>query len=278
MTAPFPRAHAPPRLRRMARDITGSTVLITGAGAGIGAETARRFSAAGARLVLLERDESHAAAIAAELPEATVRTADVADLVAVDAALDGLVGGIDILINNAHSIAAETFAEVTDAQIDRDLAVTLAAPMHLTRRVLPGMLERGHGIVLNVASVNGLAWYGGEAYSAAKAGLIAFTRGLASEYGPRGIRANAVAPGTTATDAWRVQLETDPGLLDRAARWYPLGRVGTPADIASALLWLASPEAAWISGVVLPVDGGLSAGNRLMARDLAGDDPFSSAG
>jgi meso-butanediol dehydrogenase / (S,S)-butanediol dehydrogenase / diacetyl reductase len=253
----------------------GSTVLVTGAGRGIGAETARLFAAAGARLVLLERDEERAAAAAATWPEARVRTADVGDLAAVDAALAGVVDEIDVLVNNAHSIGAAGFLETSDEQIDRDLAITLAAPLHLTRRVLPGMVRRGSGVVLNVASVNGLGWYGGEAYSAAKAGLISFTRSIAAEFGPHGIRANAVAPGTIATGAWDAQRAADPQIFERAARWYPLGRVGTPADVARALVWLASPEAEWITGAVLPVDGGLTAGQPLMARDLAGDDPFA---
>jgi meso-butanediol dehydrogenase / (S,S)-butanediol dehydrogenase / diacetyl reductase len=258
----------------MTRALAGSTVLITGAGRGIGAETARRFGEAGARLVLLERDAERADALAAALPGARVRTADVGDAAALDTAIADVVDDIDVLVNNAYAISAEGFLDTTDAHIDSDLAITLAAPMHLTRRVLPGMVRRGSGTVLNVASVNGLGWYGNAAYSAAKAGLVSFTRSIAAEFGPHGIRANAVAPGTIATGAWDAQVAADPEVFERAARWYPLGRVGTPEDVARALVWLASPEAEWITGVVLPVDGGLTAGQHLMARDLGGGDPF----
>jgi NAD(P)-dependent dehydrogenase (short-subunit alcohol dehydrogenase family) len=122
-----------------------------------------------------------------------------------------------------------------------------------------------------VGSVNGLAYFGNEAYSAAKAGLVSLTRSIAVRYGPRGVRANLVAPGTLRTPAWDERLARDPAALDRVVRWYPLGRVGEPEEVVGAVLFLLSEEAAWISGAVLPVDGGLLAGNGLMARDILGE-------
>jgi meso-butanediol dehydrogenase/(S,S)-butanediol dehydrogenase/diacetyl reductase len=116
--------------------------------------------------------------------------------------------------------------------------------------------------------VNALAYYGNEAYSAAKAGIISLTRSLAVRYGPLGIRANAIAPGTLRTPAWEERRQKDPDVFERLAKWYPVGRVGEPEDVVGAALFLASDEAAWISGAVLPVDGGLTAGNMQMVREM----------
>jgi meso-butanediol dehydrogenase / (S,S)-butanediol dehydrogenase / diacetyl reductase len=116
--------------------------------------------------------------------------------------------------------------------------------------------------------VNALAYYGNEAYSAAKAGILNLTRSLAVRYGPSGVRVNAIAPGTLRTPAWEKRKEETPDVFDRVAKWYPLGRIGEPEDVAGAALFLASDEAAWISGAVLPVDGGLTAGNMQMMQEI----------
>ena len=116
--------------------------------------------------------------------------------------------------------------------------------------------------------MNALAYYGNEAYSGAKAGLLSLTRSLAVRYGPSGVRVNAIAPGTLRTPAWEKRREEDPNVFERVARWYPLGRIGEPEDVAGAALFLASNEAAWITGAVLPVDGGLTAGNMEMMQDI----------
>ncbi|HEX2243270.1 MAG TPA: SDR family oxidoreductase, partial [Gammaproteobacteria bacterium] len=124
------------------------------------------------------------------------------------------------------------------------------------------------GVILNISTVNALAYYGNEAYSAAKAGVLSLTRSLAVRYGPFGVRANAIAPGTLRTSAWKERRQRDPDVFERLAKWYPLGRVGEPEDVAGAALFLASDEAAWISGAMLPVDGGLTVGNLQMAREI----------
>src|SRR5262245_9218253 len=131
-----------------------------------------------------------------------------------------------------------------------------------------GMIERKCGVIVNIASVNALGYFGNEAYSAAKAGIISLTESLAARYGRYGIRANAIAPGSIRTPIWQHRIDKDPGVLNRLKKWYPLGRIGEPEDVANAALFLASDAAAWISGIVLRVDGGLMAGNPLMAEDL----------
>src|SRR5256885_5610822 len=130
------------------------------------------------------------------------------------------------------------------------------------------MSERHSGVSVNIASVKGLSALGNEAYSAAKAGMINLTQGIAVRYGGHGIRCNAIAPGTIRTPIWQERVERDPAVFQRLVKWYPLGRVGEPDDIANAAMFLASDEAAWITGTVLRVDGGLLAGNYRMTRGL----------
>jgi meso-butanediol dehydrogenase/(S,S)-butanediol dehydrogenase/diacetyl reductase len=134
--------------------------------------------------------------------------------------------------------------------------------------VLPGMIERGHGVILNIASVNGLAYFGNEAYSAAKAGMINLTQSIAARYGAHGVRANAIAPGSIRTPIWQERVDAEPEIFDKLVKWYPLGRVGEPEDVARAALFLASDDSDWISGAVLRVDGALMAGYPLMAEEL----------
>jgi NAD(P)-dependent dehydrogenase (short-subunit alcohol dehydrogenase family) len=140
----------------------------------------------------------------------------------------------------------------------------------MCRAVLPGMVERGRGVIVSVASVNGLMCFGNPAYSAAKAGLLNLTQSIAVEYGPKGVRANAVSPGSVRTEnrSWTSRLERDPQLFEKLARWYPVGRVGKPEDIAAAIAFLAADEAAFVNGANLVVDGGLTAGMGPMAREL----------
>jgi NAD(P)-dependent dehydrogenase (short-subunit alcohol dehydrogenase family) len=132
------------------------------------------------------------------------------------------------------------------------------------------MLAERKGAIVNVGSVNALLALGNPAYSAAKAGLINLTKALATEYGRRGIRANMVSPGTIRTESpsWQKRLARDPQVFEKLARWYPVGRVGEPSDIAAAIAFLASDEAAFVNGANLVVDGGLTAGNAPMIEEL----------
>jgi NAD(P)-dependent dehydrogenase (short-subunit alcohol dehydrogenase family) len=135
------------------------------------------------------------------------------------------------------------------------------------------MIEGGRGVILNIGSVSGLGAFGDPAYSAAKAGLINLTENIAVRYGRHGVRANAIAPGTVLTPLWEERVAKDPTLLSRLAEWYPLRRLGQPADVAHAVLFLASDEASWITGIALRVDGGLLAGSDTLARTVRVEPP-----
>jgi NAD(P)-dependent dehydrogenase (short-subunit alcohol dehydrogenase family) len=134
------------------------------------------------------------------------------------------------------------------------------------------MVKKGAGAIVTIGSVNALAALGDPAYSAAKAGMIAMTRSLALEYGRHGVRVNIVLPGTVRTPIWAERIKKDPDVLKRLERWYPLGRIVEPSDIARAVAFLASDDAAAITGVSLPVDCGLMAGNIVMSRELTLED------
>jgi NAD(P)-dependent dehydrogenase (short-subunit alcohol dehydrogenase family) len=249
----------------------GTVVLITGAGSGIGAATAARFAAEGARIVVADIDGDAARSVAAGIPSARAVTVDVTDRAgvrAVVAEVESVEGRVDVLINNAMTCAETPLLELSAAELERDIAVGITAAFHTVQAVLPGMIARHGGVILNMTSVNGIGYYGNEAYSAAKAALFSLTRSIAVRYGEHGIRCNGVAAGTIATPAWSHRVDVHPDILTTVTKWYPLGRVGTPDDIADALLFLASAQAAWITGTTLTVDGGLTAGNRLMTDEI----------
>ncbi|GAA4601450.1 SDR family NAD(P)-dependent oxidoreductase [Actinoallomurus liliacearum] len=248
---------------------SGRSVVVTGAGAGIGRAIALRFGAEGAQVVVADLDAASAERTAGEIPGARAVAVDVTDGAGVRAALADLP--VDVLVNNAGGAVDAAFEELPEEAWDRDVDLCLKGTFLCTQAVLPAMLRRGGGVIVNVASVNGITHLGNEAYSAAKAGVLSLTRSVAVRYGPAGIRCNAVAPGTIRTSAWDERESHRPGVLDRVAGWYPLRRVGTPDDVAAAVAFLASDEAAWISGTTLPVDGGLLAGNQRMTDDIVGD-------
>jgi meso-butanediol dehydrogenase / (S,S)-butanediol dehydrogenase / diacetyl reductase len=247
------------------------SVVVTGSGRGIGAETARRFAAAGARVVVADIHGPSAQKTAAAIEGALAVEVDVtsrADLRDMVQTVTSEFGGIDVLINNAMSCSEAAFLEQSAEDVARDFAVTVMGPYFACQEVIPGMVERGGGVILNVSSVNASSYFGNPSYSAAKAGLESLTKTIAVEFGAAGIRCNAVAPGSIATEYWEERRARDPLIFEKVAKWYPLGRVGRPDDIADALLFLASDAASWITGVVLPVDGGILAGNLAMTRDI----------
>lgn len=249
-------------------------VLITGAGSGIGSQMAARFAAEGARVAVVDKDAAAAQHVADTLPDAAAIVADLQDRdgchTAASAVHDRL-GPVDVLVNNALSFTETPFASLTDDEWNLDIAVNLAAPFRMIQEVLPD-LTAARGVVMNISSVNALAYFGNESYSAAKAGMLSLTRSLAVRYGPQGIRVVAVVPGTIVTQAWDERIARDPDVLAKVAVWYPLGRLGTTDDVASAVLFLCSDEASWITGTSLVVDGGLMAGNPIMTTDILGNE------
>ena len=231
------------------------TVLITGASGGIGAAAARVFSRAGWRVVLhYHAGEAAAEALAKELPNAIPFRADLRDRLQVKALADAFPE-TDVLINNAAVDLFALFDLVTEEQARELYEVNLLAPLALSRALLRGMLSRGRGCILNVSSVFGETGGSCEVdYSVSKAALIGFTRALAKEVGPAGVRVNCVCPGVIQTRMNdRLTVEEAEELADSI----PLERFGTPEEVASALLFLASDEASYITGAVLDVNGGL---------------------
>jgi meso-butanediol dehydrogenase/(S,S)-butanediol dehydrogenase/diacetyl reductase len=249
-------------------------VIVTGAGSGIGKVMARRFADEGARVVVADRVGEWAEAVAHEVGgdgAALATTTDVtvaADVDAMVSAAERAFGSVDVLVNNAAVCEGDDILRMDEATWDADVAGVLKSAFLCSKRVLPGMIERGRGAIVNIASVNGLGYFGNEAYSAAKAGMINLTQSIAARYGPHGIRASAIAPGSIRTPIWGERIDKDPEVFDKLVKWYPLGRVGEPEDVAAAALFLASDAASWVSGAVLRVDGGLTAGYPLMAKEL----------
>jgi NAD(P)-dependent dehydrogenase (short-subunit alcohol dehydrogenase family) len=247
--------------------LAGSTVIVTGAGSGIGRAAALRFVAVGARVVAADLDTAGVAdEIQAAGGTAVAVTGDLCDPAVVDqvvsAAVDGF-GGVDVLVNNAGIMDRMSApADVTDAEWDRVLRVNLTAPFQLTRAALPHMLARGRGAIVNTASEAGLRGSAaGAAYTVSKHGIIGLTRSIAIMYRDAGIRANAIAPGGTATNigASTGGMPTGHGPEALAPYRQNVGRLADADEQAAAILFLASDAASNINGVVLPVDNGWSA-------------------
>jgi meso-butanediol dehydrogenase / (S,S)-butanediol dehydrogenase / diacetyl reductase len=246
--------------------LDGKRALVTGGGSGIGRATCRRFASEGATVVVADLLGERAEEVAAEIGGAAVE-ADVT--VAADVArMVEAAGRIDVLVNNAGGGFADDLLEISEEEWDLDVTVNLKSAFLCSKAVLPGMIEQGSGVIVNIASVNGIAFFANEPYSAAKAGLISLTRSMAVRYGKHGVRVVAIAPGTIRSPLWQERVDKEPAIFERLVRWYPLGRVGEPEDVANAAAFLASDDASWISGDVLRVDGGLLAGNAQMAREL----------
>ena len=241
-------------------DLTGKSALVTGATGGIGAAIARALHAQGARVALTGRREAELAALAAELGErAFVAPADLSDPAAPAAlveAVEGAFGSLDILVNNAGLTRDGLALRMGDKDWADVIEVDLTAPFRLARASLRGMMKRRAGRIVSIASIVGVTGNAGQAnYAAAKAGLIGMSKALAQEVAPRGVTVNVVAPGfvrTAMTDALNEAQKA--ALMGRI----PLGKMGAVEDIAAAVTYLASDEAAWVTGVTLHVNGGMA--------------------
>ncbi len=247
-------------------------VVVTGSGSGIGRVMAQKFAAEGAKVAVIDWKGDKAEEVAAEIGgTAHAFRADVSKGAEVKTMLKEVasrLGPVDVLVNNAAIADGDDILKIDEPTWERDVSVVLKSVFLCSQAVLPSMIERRGGVIVNITSVNGLSALGNEAYSAAKAGVINLTQGIAVRYGHHGIRCNAIAPGTIRTPIWQERIDRDPVVFERLVKWYPLGRVGEPEDIANAAMFLASDDAGWITGTVLTVDGGLLAGNYRMTREL----------
>lgn len=237
--------------------LDGKRVVLTGAGGGIGTALMQALTGAGAHVVACDR-----AGVALEAPE-TVHF-DITNLQETEAAAQRIAAApVDVLISNAGGTLIDTVEATDSAAILSDLQLNFTGAAVFSRALLPALRHRPDGAsAVFVASVNGLAHFGSPAYSAAKAGLIAWAKALAVEEGPQGLRSNVVAPGSVHTPAWDDRKARQPDVFDKVAGLYPLGRLVRPEEVAQAALFLASPLASGVTGTVLPVDAGLMAGNR----------------
>ena len=256
----------------------GKNVLISGGGSGIGHAICLRLAAEGANIILIDKDLQGGQAVEQELKQqntkalfirADITSEDDVEKVHKEATL--FFGTIDVLVNNAGAAFAENYAMTTLENWNQDIALNLTGHYMLTRLFLPDMEARGKGAITNISSVNGAQSFGNPAYSAAKAGVISFTQTLAIEYGPKGIRANVVLPGTIETPVWQTRKDSRPEVFELVKGWYPVGRVGRPEDIAAAVAFLSADEASFVNGASLNVDGGLTAGNFRMIKDITGE-------
>jgi len=245
--------------------LDGSIALVTGGASGIGAATARRLAAEGARVAVADLDLDGARAVAAEIDGAAVHM-DVADAESVRdgvAAAEQAVGALDILVNNAGTDRFAFFVNTDEALWDHVLGVNLRGTIAVTHAVLGGMQRRGGGSIVNVASEAGRVGSQGSAvYSAAKAGVIGFTRAIARESARYGVRVNAVAPGPIETPLLNAAAEIHgdvgarlkQGMIDATA----LRRSGQPDEVAAVIAFLAGPDASYVTGQTVNVSGGLS--------------------
>ncbi|WP_027580112.1 SDR family oxidoreductase [Bradyrhizobium sp. Ai1a-2] len=244
----------------------GKVVIVTGAGTGIGAATARRFHAEGAIVVLNGRRKSKLEDVAATLTpdRSIIRPADVSNISqAGDLIADvvGRFGRIDIVVNNAGMGTAGAFLDLTTQQWHEILAANVDSVLNVTRATLPHLIK-SKGSIVNVSSLSGLGGdLGLSFYDATKGAVSNLTRSLALEFAKKGVRINAVCPGITLTDLTMAAFERFPDLRQAVTQRIPLGRAAEPEEVAGVIAFLASDDASFVNGVNLPIDGGLDGSN-----------------
>ena len=247
----------------------GKTVIVTGGGGGIGGATCRSFAREGARVAVLDLNlgaaKETATSIRASGGTATAIGCDITDRASVDAGISATkaeFGPIDVLVNNAGWDVFRPFTKTEPPQWDRLIAVNLVGALHMHHAVLPGMVARKSGRIVNISSDAARVGSSGEAvYAACKGGLVAFSKTIAREHARHGITVNVVCPGPTDTALFADYKEgagNPEKLLEAFKRSIPLGRIGQPEDLPGAILFFASDDAAYVTGQVLSVSGGLT--------------------
>ena len=254
----------------MTATFNGKVALVTGAAAGIGLATARAFANAGASVIVADRDEEgvHKAAesLCAAGHNAVAVTCDVTDTAQVDAMIERAVstyGRLDAAFNNAGvNSEAAAFLETSNDELERVMDVNLRGVWNCMKAEVRQMVAQGGGVIVNCSSIGGLKGSKGRsAYSASKHAVIGLTRSAALDYAAMGVRINAVCPGMVNTPmAARVTKDYDPGIMRRMVAQEPIGRFGEPEEVAAEVVWLCSPDASFMVGHAMAVDGGILAG------------------
>ncbi len=247
--------------------LADKTAVITGGGKGIGREIARRFALEGARIISVDIDAAANAETARIIREngglCEPAEGDVSSAKDVERAFE-IAGNVDVLVNNAAACPNDGWLhEVSEENWDRILAICLKSVYLCSRAALKQMMARRAGAIVNISSVNALTGIHLAAYTAAKGAILSLSKLLALQYGPYGIRVNAVCPGTIMTESTRLHYEKHPEAKTRLLALYPGGAFGEPSDIAECALYLASDRAKFVNGSIVVVDGGMSAVHRI---------------
>jgi NAD(P)-dependent dehydrogenase (short-subunit alcohol dehydrogenase family) len=250
----------------MAMSLDGRVAVVTGGSRGIGAATARVLAAQGARVVIGDLDGGLGQQLAEELDGRFVVT-DVSSAAEVDELMETAVrqfGGLDILVSNAGVVLAKSTQETSEEEWQRVISINLTGVWLCGRAAIPHMARRGAGSIVNVASNAGLVGFpNAAAYCASKGGVVQLTKAMALDCAPLGIRVNAVCPGHTRTPMAErfVSSQADPDafLADFIGRQHPLGRMAEPEEIARSICFLAGPDASFLTGAIVPADGGFTA-------------------
>jgi 2-hydroxycyclohexanecarboxyl-CoA dehydrogenase len=244
------------------RGLQGKVVIVTGSGRGMGAAIAERLTAEGSRVAVTDVDEKSATETAAALDGAAGFRLDITDVAEVNARIGEItdaLGPIDALVNNAGWDQLSPFLDTDEDLWDRLIDINLRGPIRMVKAVLPGMVERRAGRIVNISSDAGRVGSTGEAvYSACKAGIIGFSKTMAREMARSGITVNAICPGPTATPLLESMVGEHEKLIESLKRGIPLGRLGEPDDIAGAVAFMISDDAGFITGQTLSVSGGLT--------------------
>jgi 3-oxoacyl-[acyl-carrier protein] reductase len=239
-------------------ELDGMVAVVTGGFRGIGLATAKQLADAGAEVAVLDMDESGKSAAEMELPGGHGFICDVCDLEQVAGTVETIeseLGRIDVLINNAGVTRDNLLVKMKEDEWDLVLNVNLRGTFNMTRAVSKGMMKRRSGSIVNLASVVGVMGNAGQAnYASAKAGIIGFTKAVAKELAPRGIRVNAVAPGFINT---RMTASLQAKARDTLMAQIPMGKLGQPEDVATVIRFLAGPSSGYVTGQVIVVDGGM---------------------